>query len=432
MTARGFAKNRLTKFRVSLDVKAGWTLIIDDNSLAFRLGIRNKTLQYLLRLRNKGEVGLKKKQGEMAFAYHCFSNKILNEDGTVRKERPIQEPMPLLKNIHKVLNGLFSDREFPQAVTAYVKGLSIDMAARQHVRPSYWYAKSEKIPKEVAEDPRYTKVKRHKIEHDPTSEEGLFYFQPTIQIHLDIKNFFNSIRASWVRKFFYDEIGYCHNVAFALAQLCTVKIKERRFLPQGSPLSGSLANLVAYQRFGGKIEELLATLSPDWVWTIYSDDIVMSHPEQTITPEQVLAVKDAVSKLVERAGFRINQDKTTVKNSKEERLTILGFTVNEKLNIQKSTYTALKSLLTNCVSQGWDAQARRLHVKNGIAVLQYVRGKLQSIRKAVPERYAELDQIFQKALQAFPPNPTQEMVLRQVREETYASSDGAHAAEVSM
>ena len=422
---RGFAKNRLTKFRVCLDIKEGWPVIIDDNSLAFRLGIRNKTLQYLLRLRNKGEVGMKKSKDEMVFAYNCFSNKTFNDDGTVRKERPIQEPMPLLKNVHKVLNGLFSDRDFPRAVTAYVKGLSIDMAARQHIRPSFWYGKTEKIPDDVGKDPRYTQVKRHKVEHDPTSEEGKFYFQPTIQIHLDIKNFFNSIRASWVRKFFFDEVGYCHNVAFALAQLCTVKIKERRFLPQGSPLSGSLANLVAYHRFGKAIDQLLAGLSPDWVWTIYSDDIVMSHPEQTITPEKVMAVKDAVSALVEHGGFKINHEKTTVKNSKEERLTILGFTVNEKLNIQKSTYTALKSLLTNCLSQGWDAQSRRLHVKNGGAVLQYVRGKLQSIRKAVPERYAELDVIFQKALVAFPMNPSEDMILRQVGEETNAPSHGA-------
>jgi hypothetical protein len=413
-------------------------LIIDKNSLAFHLGIRRRTLEFLLLLRNSGPQGTKNyRHGKslpdgtvvdepFLYAYKCFTiNKI--RDGVVVKARPIQEPMPLLKNVHRVVNSLLSNLPYPKPVIAYVKGLSIADAVEQHVRASYWLPKVLVEDRDKAKfieleaDPRYKKVSRLKESHVPTSEDGWFFFQPFVEVHLDIANFFNSVRASWIRKFFEEDVGYSHAVSYAFAQLCTVKWDERRrFLPQGSPLSGSMANMVAYQRFGRAVEEFLKTQSPDWIFTIYSDDISMTHPDLTVTQEQIDLVVKTVIGLVEEAGFKINAGKTRVTRSKNAKVKMLGCVINEKLNVEKSTFNRVKRTLCACIDNGWSSVANGQDLK----LRQYLVGKMQSIRQIRQDRYEILNALYLEALKAHPITP------RKVPDVEISAASGSPQAEL--
>jgi len=318
----------------------------------------------------------------------------------------------MLKNVHRSVNGMLSKLPYPKAVIAYVKGLSIADAVEQHVRSSYWFPKELKSDHAqdqdqdqeqcaaLEKDPRFKKVSRLKESHVPESEPGWFFFQPLVEIHLDISNFFNSIRASWIRKFFEQEAGYSHDVSYALAQLCSVKWDDqRRFLPQGSPLSGSIANLVAYQRFGRELEEELKKSSPDWIFTIYSDDISMTHPDLTISQEEIDRVTQVATSLVEKAGFKINHDKTRIKHSKSAQIKILGCVINEKLNVEKSTFNRVKRSLCACIDHGWVSS----EFGNGLKLRQYLVGKMQSIRQIRQDRFELLNALYQEALVKHPP-----------------------------
>jgi len=435
-----FAHNSLSTYVVNDELREGFPLAIDDMTLAFHLGIRNKNLWWMLNLRNEGK------------AYNCFGIPEFRSDGTFKKIRKIQEPMPELKKVHGVLNGIFSSVPLPKCVAAYVRGLKPADAASQHVRPSSWFPQdvgayeqvlharhqellttgdAEKTAQafdtwhnfrrasktfaatqvDLDDDPRYKKIARYETSHDPLSPAGWFYHQPTVVMHLDITNFFNSVRASWIRKFFCDKVGYSHYVSALLATLCTDKIRERdrngvdvdkRFLPQGSPLSGSLSNLVGYHLFGETIESLLADLSPDWVFTVYSDDIVISHPDQTITNEAVEKVRDTVIKIVEESGFEINKKKTWIQRSKFGRIVILGCVVNEKLNLPKHVYKGIKSLLHNCLEHGWESQIHAVDNRTAEGVVQYARGMKEYVKQVRPDYYEELNHLFEAAIKKFP------------------------------
>lgn len=455
-----FSQNSLCTYTVNAEPMANFPLAIDDMTLAFHLGIRNKNLWWLLGLRNQGK------------AYNCFGIPEFRSDGSFKKIRKIQEPMPELKKVHTVLNGLFSSLPLPKCVAAYVRGLKPADAALQHIRPSFWFPQdpeayeqilykdltvaleavaamkdlyanaAEEFKEEIAEveipatqakdlwlqfkkerktidadqaeleaDPRYKKVPRFEQSHDPTSPAGYFYHQPIVAVHLDITNFFNSIRASWIRKFFCEKVGYSHYVSALLATLCTVKIKEqdrsgneveKRFLPQGSPLSGSLSNLVGYHLFGENIESLLRQHSPDWAFTVYSDDIILSHPDQTIAKEEVEKVKDTIIKIVEDAGFEINKQKTWIQRSKFDRIVVLGCVVNERLNLPKHVYKGIKSLLHNCLEYGWESQKHAVANRTAEGVVQYARGMKEYVKQVRPDYYEELDHLFNLALEKFP------------------------------
>ena len=416
--AQGFSATRFHEINFSSTIKDNFPLIIDRNSMAFRLGIRRKTLEFLLLLRNAGPTGTKnyrfgkvKPDGsadtdENLWAYRCFTIKKLSPSGELIKERPIQEPMPALKGVHRSINAMLSQLPYPKAVIAYVKGLGIADAVEQHVRPSYWFAETATDDElrrylDLEKDPRYKKVSRPKEPHMKGSEAGRFFYQPLVEIHLDLCNFFNSVRASWIREFFCNEVGYSHHVGWTLAQLCTVKWDDRRrFLPQGSPLSGSLANLVAFQRFGKRIEEFLEANSPDWVFTIYSDDISMTHPDQTISQQEVERVRDEVIKYVEESGFTINQDKTRITRSKSAKIKILGCVINERLNVEKSTFNRVKRVLCACIDHGWVSHDHG----HGLKLRQYLVGKMQSIRKIRQDKFDVLMALYQEALTKHPIN----------------------------
>jgi hypothetical protein len=330
-----FAKSEMVIYEYDTDIKQGMPLCVDDNTLAFHIGIRNKTLWWLIKTKNDH--------------YKVFRLPQKHKNGTFKKMRPIQAPTERMKSVHKVLNKMFSAIHLPDNVVAYVPGKCPPQdGAKKHVQPGTRFA-------------------------------------------VDLTDFFNSTKRSWIRKYFYYEIGYNHVVSSMLADLCTYK----NFLPQGSPLSGYLANLVAWSRFGKKVKKYLMEHDPNWRFTIYSDDLTITHEKEFPMEVQQQMYLDIVSMITD-AGYKINAKKSKIV-PKRARHIVLGCTVNEKLNIPRNKYNKIRCLIHNCFHNGFESQAKRCGKNNGAAVVAYIRGMLQYFKQIRLDRYEQLDRKFQEA-----------------------------------
>ena len=151
-------------------------------------------------------------------------------------------------------------------------------------------------------------------------------------IKLDITGFFGSISEIQVYRVFL-EAGYAPLVAFELARLCThapsgskrYTVKawtafspadtiddywQRRigYLPQGSPTSPMLSNLVMLET-----DKLLSAMATQvgLTYTRYSDDITFSI-DGPFDRSRAIAVVRKTSAILRRVGLKVNERKTRI------------------------------------------------------------------------------------------------------------------------
>jgi hypothetical protein len=171
-------------------------------------------------------------------------------------------------------------------------------------------------------------------------------------LRVDLEDFFAAVTAGRVYGVF-RTAGYPEGVAHALTGLCTnvvprewdvpAEFRLRRrlatpHLPQGAPTSPALANLAA---FG--LDRRLAALGARY--TRYADDLVLSggHAIRGLLP--------AVAQIAADEGFRLNARKTRLM-SRGGRQTVTGIVVNERANVPRAEYDALKAILHNAARDG--------------------------------------------------------------------------------
>jgi len=295
-------------------MKLGLPLAVDDMSLANHLGIRGKTLWWLIHKRKS--------------LYTLFTLPKRGRAGARGGRRSIQNPADSMKAVQKNLLVRFLE-PLPMAehIGAYVLGRSCKDTAAQHVGKS-------------------------------------------IIISMDIKDFFPSVRQSVIKRFFNEDIGYNYPVASLLAALVTYG----NFVPQGAPTSGAIANIIANYTFDQKILNSLRQLDEGWTYTRYSDDIDISHPEKQ-SEERVQEIIRMVALHLKTGGFRLNTEKTkTEPYYKQQR--VLGMVVNEKVNVPRWEFMRVRSLIHNCLMHGFKTQYSRADAKSTISLKSHIRGKL--------------------------------------------------------
>lgn len=208
-----YRKNEFDLIRFEPDIQHGMPLAIDDMSLAFHLGIKNRTLWWVIRCNES--------------LYRVFR---IRKRGKNKGVRTIHNPDVRLKNIQRVFLGRFLSRiPFEEHVGAYVPDRGCAYTCAQHTKKS-------------------------------------------IIMSMDIKDFFPSVKRYMIRNVF-KSYGYNHEVSSLMAQLVCYK----NFVPQGAPTSGTVANMVAANTFDRDIIAGIASVDPGWVYTRYSDDIDISH-----------------------------------------------------------------------------------------------------------------------------------------------------------
>ena len=285
-------------------VKQGVPYIIDDFALAMHLGVRCRTLWYLIV--NKRDM------------YTRFT--IPKKTGG---KRVIHAPDARLKYVQgRIDQVLLRTQYLSDSVGAYRPGRGCRESAERHA--------------------------------------GHY-----VRVALDIHNFFPSHSRAEVRHFIRRNFGYDHRVRSMIADLCTVgerivskgsaTIRERHATPQGSPASPTLCNLMAQESIDTPILSYLK--DSGWVYTRYADDITLSHPEKK-TRVDIQSVIDNVVGLIQAGGYRENRKKRRVQRQPAQQK-MLGMVVNVHPNIPRYTYRVYRALLHNCLNHGFVVNAIR-------------------------------------------------------------------------
>lgn len=156
-------------------------------------------------------------------------------------------------------------------------------------------------------------------------------------LNIDLTDFFSSIESQRVYKAF-RYIGYTKEISAMLSRLCTYN----NFLPQGSPTSPYLANIICK-----KMDKRLFSLCKDKGidYTRYADDLTFSGD---IMLSKYLPI---ISEIVEDEGFQINTTKTRI-SYQHHRQVVTGLTVNKGLNIPRDMKKKLSQEIYFCKKYG--------------------------------------------------------------------------------
>lgn len=196
-------------------------------------------------------------------------------------------------------------------------------------------------------------------------------------LKIDLLRFYDSINEKRVYGIF-KSFGYQKNLAVYLAKLCTTepeelflnsfKLKENilrnkilsrineGFLPQGSPTSPKLSNLVAYN-LDNRLYEL--AIKHNLKYSRYADDLTFSGNIDTLKK-----VKKVIYKIIVDENFFVNYSKTKFL-IRGNPFFITGLSVNnENVTIPKKRKKEIEHHLHHCNKNGVENHLRISGIKN--------------------------------------------------------------------
>lgn len=217
--------------------------------------------------------------------YGISNNIDLNYEEIIIKKRNknlryLNEPSPILKGIQKrILKNVLEEKMISKCAYAYKKGLSTILNAKSHVGCK-------------------------------------------VILKLDIENFFDNINFYKVYNSCFNENLYPKKLGMLLTNLCVYN----DMLPQGSPTSGYISNIVL-RNFDCNIDAYCKDKNINY--TRYSDDMTFSGDFD------IRKLIKYVNELLYKERFRLNKSKIkVVLNTTRQQVT--GIVVNEKINLSKN------------------------------------------------------------------------------------------------
>lgn len=224
------------------------------------------------------------------------------------------------------------------------------------------------------------KISVGEMVHGFTSKKSIVtnaepHLDKDIIINIDLKDFFPSISYKRVKGLF-SRLGYSEQLSTVFALVCTqahteeilldgVKYfvhKGERFLPQGSPASPAISNIIAY-KLDKRLQGLAQKLG--FVYTRYADDLTFSTHD---TNEQnINKLLYFVRQVINDENFTIHPDKLHIMRRKHQQK-VTGIVVNEKLNVERQKLRKFRALLHNIEVNGWQNQTwgKAFHLINAI------------------------------------------------------------------
>ncbi|MBU6954615.1 retron Ec67 family RNA-directed DNA polymerase/endonuclease [Hahella sp. HN01] len=162
-------------------------------------------------------------------------------------------------------------------------------------------------------------------------------------LNIDLKDFFQSFNFGRVRGFFIknEYFKLDPTIATTIAQIACYDNQ----LPQGSPCSPVITNLIAHS-----LDIRLARLAKKYSCTYsrYADDITFSTRER-IFPPQLMREDDGIytpgkrlKSEIQRSGFSLNDRKTRILY-RDSRQDVTGLVVNQKPNVKKEYWRTVRA-----------------------------------------------------------------------------------------
>ena len=221
-----------------------------------------------------------------------------------------------------------------------------------------------------------------------------------VVINQDFKNFFPSVTYNRIKGVFL-MLGYSNQVATIFSLLCSEpKIVDvslldenyfaqrgERFLPQGSPCSPAITNVLCR-----KLDYRLTGLAKKYgfIYTRYVDDITFSGSIESYA--NITSLLKYSRKIVTSENFKLHPEKLRVmkRSAKQE---VTGVVVNEKVNISRKTLKRFRALLFQIEKDGiegksWNTGGNVLAQIDGFANYIY---QIDSIKgEAYKKRVSEI------------------------------------------
>jgi retron-type reverse transcriptase/predicted DNA-binding WGR domain protein len=170
-------------------------------------------------------------------------------------------------------------------------------------------------------------------------------------INFDLENFFPSINYKRVKGIF-KSFGYSEAIATVLGLICTAHEVEEieidsktyfvglaeRHLPQGSPASPAISNIIA-RRFDKGLTKIAQNLN--FNYTRYADDLSFSTKSSDTEFKKLMS---QVRYIAKEQGFKINENKTRIlRRGRQQEVT--GIVVNDKISIDRKTLRKFRAVL---------------------------------------------------------------------------------------
>jgi RNA-directed DNA polymerase len=192
---------------------------------------------------------------------------------------------------------------------------------------------------------------------------------------IDIKDFFPSISRAQVYNVF-RVVGYNKYISALLTNLCTYN----NCLPQGSPCSPFLANLICSKldtRIQGYVGKRGIT------YTRYADDLTFS----SLNPSKLIKIFSTIQAIIESESFKVNPDKTRIGGSARAKR-ITGLTIfNDTYGIGNRKSKEIRAKIHNLIK---DSE------QNNLLLLKEVQGWLSYLKNVDPRRLYHFKSYIQK------------------------------------
>lgn len=174
------------------------------------------------------------------------------------------------------------------------------------------------------------------------------YLRRRYVFNADLSDFFDTINFGRVRGFFIKNHHFAlqPKVATVLAQIACYDGK----LPQGSPCSPVISNLVAHIL---DVHLLQLASRAGCIYTRYADDLTFSTNKKSFPAKIAKIVADQphswsagseLKKIVQKNGFALNESKTRMQynNSRQD---VTGLVVNQKVNVSRTYRHAVRAMV---------------------------------------------------------------------------------------
>lgn len=208
-----------------------------------------------------------------------------------------------------------------------------------------------------------------------TLDNALPHIGANTILNLDLKDFFPTVTTKQVYNVF-KTIGYNKLIATVFTNICTYK----DMLPQGSPCSPMLANLIAWTldlRIQGYVGRRGIS------YTRYADDLSFSG----LNPSKVVKIIPMIKTIIDDENFVVNHKKTRIASSARAKI-VTGLIVNEdSAGIGKQKYKDLRAKIHHLTLPTEQKNEKLLyHVGGWLAYLNSVdKERLQKAKKYISE-----------------------------------------------
>lgn len=202
---------------------------------------------------------------------------------------------------------------------------------------------------------------------------------------IDLKDFFPSITGTMVCNALVRVTGLDIRTARLVSDICSYPLPEGgSFLPQGSPASPVLSNIVCE-----RMDRRIAALSECFglTYTRYADDLSFSASYNAFREGD--AFRNRLETIIADEGFVLNEGKTRLQK-RGSRQEVTGVTVSEKRNVPRRWLKGLRARIHRMETQGCTPGELR-RAKGMVAWVRQVRGDADPLSARLSARLQQLE-----------------------------------------